>query len=336
MGINLSPEEILRKKEIEGGLEYDDPKPIPEPIVNPVQAPIETSKVEIEEPKESKINPKDLVWKNLPLSSLPSKGLFYPEGTKIAIRPALVKEIKYFSTIDETDELDIEEKLSYILDMCSMINFPSEGVRSYLDFLEDDRFFIILAIRDLTFIKGENSIMLMLDEKCKDSICPFSEGIELRTGTLGFHRIESKVMEYFSSVNRNFHFRLKDQEGTEITMYLPTIGVNKKIDSFIRMAIRNDVEMEESDLKIIPYLFGNRFEMSYSNFIEKLNYLKGIEDKTLFSVLLKLSESLRSGTKTQIVQDCPKCGAKGVTAEISFPGGIRSLFVVSDIFGKLF
>jgi hypothetical protein len=39
-----------------------------------------------------------------------------------------------------------------------------------------------MAIRDLTFVKGENSIILKPQKTCNQTPdCPFREGIELRT-----------------------------------------------------------------------------------------------------------------------------------------------------------
>jgi hypothetical protein len=40
-------------------------------------------------------------------------------------------------------------------------------------------------------------------------------------------------------------------------------------------------------------------------------------------------------TKTEAKQKCLVCGEGEVTAEITFPGGIRSLFLISDIFREL-
>ena len=193
----LSPEEILARKEMEGGIVYDDPfipspisSPTPEdlearqnplytppifedpaspifeepgvePIVPPVQQSPDLGRVEPKRIPQPEFSPGlDFGWKNLPLAVLPSRGFFYPEGTKIAIRSAEVKEIRHFSTIDEDDLIDLDEKLNFILSKCSTMHFPSEGVVSYKDLKHEDRFFLIMAIRDLTFIQGENRIII--------------------------------------------------------------------------------------------------------------------------------------------------------------------------------
>ena len=56
-----------------------------------------------------------LGFHNVDISTLPSGGRFYPVGSKLAIRPAQVSEVRHFSTIDEGNLLDIEDKLNHIV-----------------------------------------------------------------------------------------------------------------------------------------------------------------------------------------------------------------------------
>jgi hypothetical protein len=147
----LSPEEILSMKEREGGIIYDDPvedqiriqetqkeKKI-EPIQVPQEEPISLGRVETKirrpDPAPQFSPGLDFGWKNLPLQILPSKGWFYPDGTKIAIRAAEVKEIRHYSTIDEDDLMDLNEKLNFILSKCCTIHYPGEGVVSFKDLI---------------------------------------------------------------------------------------------------------------------------------------------------------------------------------------------------------
>ena len=52
-----------------------------------------------------------LGWVSLSVDELPSEGMFYPEDAIIKIKAATVAEIRHFSTIDETNLIDIDEKL---------------------------------------------------------------------------------------------------------------------------------------------------------------------------------------------------------------------------------
>jgi hypothetical protein len=84
----------------------------------------------------------------------PSKGIFYPDGTRFMIRAAAVKEIRHFSTIDEQNPFSVDEALNEILNGCMQIRVPGRQA-SFKDLKEEDRIFVIMAIRELTFLKGE-------------------------------------------------------------------------------------------------------------------------------------------------------------------------------------
>ena len=273
--LNLSPEEILRKKEMDGGISYDtDPEEYPNPQFiekniyseeNPdfnyneqqtdriesgsqFNSFNENAYIDREEPAEKKSLGKSKLyestissengWKNIPVETLPTQGIYYPYGTRISIRPAETKEIRHFSTIDEEDRLDIEEKISYVLERCLRIEFPNENGVSYKDLKQEDRFYLVISIRDLTFVRGENSIFLNPNKKCeKTPECPFDNGIELRTGCLDSDRIEDKIMSYYNSQTGSFIFNVK-KTGKNVEMFIPSIGVTQAISSYVIEASR--------------------------------------------------------------------------------------------------
>ena len=363
----LSPEEILARKEMEGGVVYDDPF-VPDSPVNKIKSnpPVEVNdKLSIKEevlipPAEREIPKKEpevlsslgrienssppppasnfspgmeVGWKNLPLQVLPSRGLFYPEGTKIAIRAAETKEIRHFSSIDEDDLLDLNERLNFILDKCSIMNFPDRGVVSYKDLKQEDRFFLVMAIRDLTFVQGENRIILTPETSCEDKkSCPINNGIELRTGVLSSYEIDPRVMKYYSPVTRNFVFPVR-KLGKEITMSVPSIGVMETVSNFVVNAVSKGVEIEDSFAKIAPFIFSDWRGLTDSIIREKMRE-SDEWTKEEFSLYFELSEAIKIGTELDVNFKCPTCGAE-VTAPITFPGGFKSLFVISDIFREL-
>lgn len=360
--MNLSPEEILRKKEIEGGLSYDDPdlvnntepvqpnqvdtQPIPEATVQPKimdEQIMANSKQQVQEHQtasfgKSQMHAQSIAsdngWKNIPVEVLPTLGIYYPYGTRIAIRPAEVREIRHFSAIDDDDRLDIEEKLSYILDRCLRMEFPNEGIISYKDLKQEDRFFLIMAVRDLTFVKGENSILLKTKKKCKETPeCPFNNGIELRTGALDSYRIEERIMKYYNTQTGSFVFTIK-KTGKKVEMFIPSIGVTQSISSYIGEAARLNITIDPGFLQISPFLFSDWRDLTFDLFVNKMRECD-YWSKEEYSVLFELSQRIKVGTKMEVKQNCPVCGGMEVTADITFPQGIRSLFLISDIFREL-
>jgi hypothetical protein len=350
MSDSLSPEDILRMKEIEGGHTYD-PEDLAtsldttEPPKNEVAreipaVPNRTQTVEspntqpqaIQNPPKNQVY--ELGWKNLPMGILPSKGMFYPEGTRIAIRAAEVKEIRHFSTIDEDDRIDIEEKLGMILDSCMRIDFPGEGVVSFKDLKVEDRFFVILAIRDLTFTRGENMIILIPDTECGKKECPIKEGFELRTGVLSSYSIDEKILKYYDKDERCFVFEIK-KTGKKIKMGVPSIGISGKISDFIIYCANKKIDIDESFLMILPFILDEWRTTDNDSILSIMKEADEKWSKEEFSIYFELSEMIKIGTKAKAQIDCPKCGAREVTADINFPKGIRSLFLISDIFREL-
>jgi hypothetical protein len=277
--------------------------------------------------------PGELGWKNIPMGILPSKGMYYPDGTRIAIRAAEVKEIRHFSTIDDEDRIDIEEKLGYILDKCMRMDFPTQGIVSYQDLKSEDRFFITLAIRDLTFTRGENSVILIPNNPCESKECPVREGFELRTGVLSMYEIEDKILEYYDSERRCFSFDIKKLD-KNIKMFVPSIGVTKRISDFIISLAKRGVEIDDAFVQISPFIFEDWRTLTEGSFQARLKDSDSWS-KEEFSLLFELSEKIKIGTKSKALVKCPKCGGREVTADITFPKGLRSLFVISDIIGEL-
>jgi hypothetical protein len=341
MQLDISPEEILKNKEMQGGLIYDEeiisetPKSDLIETTQDIKESIVLDPEIISVPKvESSLPPSfELGWKNIPLHILPSRGIFYPEGTRMAIYPAEVNEIRHYSTIDEEDRLGVEEKLGYILERCLKIDFPNAGIVSYKHLKQEDRFFVIMAIRDLSFVVGENVILLTPNKKCKDTDeCPFSNGIELRTGALDFYELDKKVLKYYNPKTRSFVFNVK-KINKSIEMFIPSVGINQAITNFMVYANNNSIEVDEGFIKIAPFLFDDWQKVTNTSillaFRESDNWTK--EE---YSLYFELSEIIKIGTKLGIKQRCPVCDEE-VTADIAFPFGLRSLFVISDIFGQL-
>lgn len=342
---SLSPEDILRQKEIAGGIKYDNPTDAPVTELNENVYYQESPKVPLnpEQPVREKTEPQgevagpasfDLGWKNLPLSILPSRGLFYPDDSQIAIRPAEVREIRMFSTIDDGDMVDLDSKLNFILESCCKIKFGGYGVVSYMDLKQEDRFFVIMAIRDLTFVKGENRIVITPRKKCSTEGCDGVEGIELRTGVLSNYEIDPQLMEYYSVQEKKFVFYIK-RIGKTIKMSVPSIGVSKVIAEWVRKQVKQNNEVDESFLKIAPFYFEDWRGLD-DNKIREAMIDSNDWTKEEFSAYFQLAEKIKIGTKLNVKVKCDKCSDGEVTAPIYFPGGFRSLFVISDIFGELF
>lgn len=259
-------------------------------------------------------------------TNFPSKGLFYPENARFFIRAASVKEIRHFSTINEQDPFSIDEALNEVLKGCLMMRYPGK-VASFKDLKEEDRIYIIMTIRDLTFVNGENKIGI--NRNCTE--CGHENEFIIGKDSFDPTILPDSIMKYYDDEKRFFVIQTKSS-GT-IEMSPPTVGVMMETTKYIRKQQEEGKKLDQSFLKILPYL-----QIEWRGFTT--DRIKNLEIESMqwtdikYQTMNSLTEMARVGVKEIMRTDCVKCGTE-VTTPISFPGGIKSLFVISDISGEL-
>lgn len=271
-------------------------------------------------------------WKNIPTDTLPSKGFGYPEGFEIAIKAAKVSEIRQFSSIDESDRLNLDDKLNTIIEKCMKIRWNSGILESY-DLWYEDRFFIIMSIRDMTFIKGENRILLPIVKNCTKEDCNIPDMIELKSNLLDSFVIDDEILKRYNKDSYSFKFIPKDGSA-EMNLYIPTIGVTTISRRILADKKSKGKKFDESFAKVATFIIPD-----WRGLDERLydQYERSSIEWTplQFSIADQISEKINFATKSRIYTKCESCDGE-VTADISFPGGYRSLFIISNILEQLF
>lgn len=266
----------------------------------------------------------EIGWKNVPFESLPSNGLFYQEGTQIAIRAASVAEIRHWSTMDDNDLLSTDDMLNFIIEKCCRIKVPGKP-GNYKDLLEIDRFYLIFAIRDFTFKNGENKLMISVTDD--DGL---EEKIEITKDVLDYFNPDERIMNYYDANEKCFKIRMKN--GESFNLYLPTLGIMNFIKSYIKQKQQANKNVDKAFIKYAPYLFPEWKTLSQAS------YDKAMQESLTWSlqrisVLDKLIEILASSVNPQIRYVSSGGGEK--VSPLNFPGGFKSIFLISDIFGEL-
>ena len=266
----------------------------------------------------------EIGWKNIPMDSLPSQGLFYEPETQIAIRAASVAEIRHWSTIDENDLIATDDMLNFIIEKCCRIKAPGKP-GNFKDLLEIDRFYLIFAIRDYTFKNGENKLMLTVQDD--DGV---EEKIEVTKDSLDYFNADERLMNYYDSEERCFRIAMKNGENFEL--YLPTLGIMNFIKSYIRQKQQQQRNFDKAYVKYAPFLFKDWKTLTQAA------YDKSVQESLTWSlqrisVLDKLVEILSQSINPQIRYMSSTGGER--TSPLNFPGGVKSIFLISDIFGEL-
>lgn len=264
-----------------------------------------------------------LGWMDINLELLPSEGKFYPANSKLQIRSAQVAEIRHFSTLDENNLMDIEDKLNSIVKACTKFRSGSKML-SYKDILEEDRIFLLLSIRDLTFPEAENRLML----KGRDS-----EGVEfdveLSTKYFDTEQVPAEIEQYYDSERRAYV--IQTRSAGEVVMAPPTIGVMEEVTKFMQARQRERKNWDQSFLQILPYIRQDWRGFNSKKIFEMEVEFHGWSEKK-YMVIYRLAEKIKIGVKPELKVDRQ---GEEVLVPLDFPGGIKGLFIISDLSGEL-
>lgn len=272
--------------------------------------------------KQGKLN--YLGWQPLDVKSLPSKGMFYPEDTKIFVRAATGAEVKHWSTMNVEDIVNVDDILNYIIEKCCKISIPgSEHMGgSWKDLIDVDRLYILLAIRDFTWPAGENELKIPISET--DEMVILKDNID-------FMEFPEDIMKYYSEEDRCF--KLKFKNGKIINMYLTTLGVSNWLKSYVQQKQNSKEQFDKDFLLYAPLLIGNHRKLStraYEQLVETADYW-GVGE---WSVISHFRDILLAQSSEPMLVYTDAAGLEQ-KIPLTFRGGIKSIFLVSDTLSYL-
>lgn len=247
-------------------------------------------------------------------------GKFYPQGTIFKIRAAQVREIQAYSMVDDSNFYDVVEKMNDMLRSCVRVKYSDGRVGSYLDIRDQDRIYLIFLIRELTFQQGNS---LSVDSKCT---CGETIPLELKRSCFKFHQLDSKLDNHFSPRISSYVFKIKN--GKEYILTPPTIGLQKSFTDYIIRENNDKISPNLAFLKIIPFLLEGRTSITYDGIKAKLLEFEQIDDIS-FQFLNGAVSKMTFGIE-KLSTYCG-CGEE-VTADMQFPNGASSVFVISNAF----
>ncbi len=268
-------------------------------------------------------------WHNIPVSQFPSGGIFYPEGIRIQIRAATVKEIRQFSIVSDEDPFSIDEGMNHIMTSCVNVNIKGK-ISNWKDVLEEDRIHVVLAVRELTFKEGENKMEIPYE--CDE--CGHEDKMDFSNDNLRPAQIKDNMMKYFDHDERIFKVKTKSSGTLELRP--PTIGVMRVITQWIKDNTQTEGQRKRIDqgfVKCLPFIVhdwrGFKKEKIRDIQVDFMGW-----DATRYSTFFQVVDMIKVGVDADCHSTCSNCGAE-VHTPIMFPGGVKSLFVVSDITQEL-
>ena len=327
---NKDFEKFLDDKEQEGGAFENTDATNNETVetVDPIEEKINKEglgSVNMERYATQKADKSDFVlgYHSVDMETLFSRGRFYPQDTKISIRSAKVAEIRHFSTMNENSLLDIEEKLNGIVKSCMRIESPNKKL-SYKDLLEEDRIAILLQIRDLTSPEAENKLMLKAENSYGTT-----KDVELATRNFVTSEIPEEIEKYYDAVARCF--RIQTKSSGEILMKPPCIGVMEEVTKYIKEQNDNKKRWDQAFVQILPYIQLDWRGFNQTEIFNQEVAFQGWNEKK-YMVTYRLAEKMKIGAEPEMLVDVD---GEDVSVPLQFPGGIKSLFIISDLAGEL-
>jgi hypothetical protein len=254
------------------------------------------------------------------LEDLPTQGLFYPQGTEIVIKSATAGEIRHWSALNEEDLSALDDMLNYVVERCVSIKFPNQP-SSWRDLKEVDRFYLLLAVRERTFYKGENKLQVKVSE---------TEKLDVTKDMIEYITFDDRIMKYYDPDKRCINLKWKSGKYTPI--YLPSVGVTQWLKNYVIRKSQMQESFDQDFLNFAPFIIPDwrgLNDATYQQFIEESLKWSNAE----ISMLTKIREIFADTIDPVIRYKDEQGGEREIP--LNFLGGIKSIFLVSDPFSEL-
>lgn len=261
----------------------------------------------------------NLGYLKIDVASLPTQGMFYPEGTEIRIRAARGEEIKHWSTMNDQDlnQLSqVDDILNYIIERCVSVKLPGIMGGNWKDLKDVDRFYLLLAVREFTFLDGDNELMV-----------PISEGkdIPVTKEMIDFIQIPDDIMKHYSPEERCFVFKLKT--GRTIRMHIPSLGVTQWLKNYAQAKQQAREGFDTDFILYAPMLISDFRRLSQRAYEEMVAEAQGWNVQE-WSLVSHVRDSLSAASEAKIKYTNEN--GQEVTIPLTFRGGLKALFTISD------
>lgn len=266
------------------------------------------------------LNYKDnLGYLKIPIETLPTSGFFYPDGVEIAIRAARGEEIKHWSTMNDQDVQQLsktDDILNYMIERCVSVKIPNKSGNCWKDLKNVDRFYILLAVKEYTFIDGENEL-LVPDEDGND--------ISIVKDMIDFINIPEELMKHYNPDAKCFIFNV---DSKIIKMHIPSIGVNLWLKEYATRKINSREVYDQDFLEYAPMLISDYRELNQRSYEELVASTRiwGVKEWSVVSYVVKLLSDV-SEPKIKL--------NSGMEIPLTFRDGLKSIFLLSNPLLKL-
>lgn len=255
---------------------------------------------------------------------------FYPKDWEFRIKPATVEAIKNWSSINEENLAVTNSVFNEIIKSCVSITTPAGNIPAFR-LNSWDRFFMILLVREHTFVNGEQAIRY--EEEC--DMCGTPLVYTLESKDLFYEFPDDDIVDrHWNADERCWVINPADYDvegyGT-VKLYVPTLEKDEAILSWAYQQAQQDKAPQEAFLKFLPWML-DRAPKDPTLLEKKIKDCRATFrswDTSMFAFMEDVLRNITINPSEKLKQKCPNCGEE-VSAAVQFPNGIRSLFAVQS------
>ena len=143
---------------------------------------------------------------------------------------------------------------------------------------------------------------------------------------IDFVRIPENIMKFYDATERCFVFNIKKTNKT-IKMYIPSIGVNAWIKSYVAQKLNTGEKYDEDFANYAPMLIADYRKLNAAAY-DELAASSSHWGREEWSLISYVTKELIKGSAPMI--KFKDEDGKEVEIPLSFQGGLRSIFLISD------
>lgn len=265
-------------------------------------------------------------WVPVNREDLGIRSIFYPKEWEFFVKPATVMMIKNWTAIDESRADQVNGILNEIIRTSVKIDTHGVGHGGWQSINSWDRFWFVLKVRELTFVKGESKIEF--EDACSE--CDHDITYTLTTDSLFYEFPDDDLVEkYWNGQTWDIDPSEYDVDHEPITLYTQTLGKDQAILDWATAKYRAGQKIDENFVRFLPWLLSSPAKdvQVLDRQIEKLYKQYKGWSLTMYDFMDDVLRNITINPSEQLRTICPNCGQEA-TSTVRFPNGIKTLFKI--------
>jgi len=290
-------------------------------------------------------------WRKVDVSNLPSRGKYNDATMRIKISAATVEEIKHYSSLDETDLLDVSDHINEILNKRCRIEYGDRIGYAASDLKEADKYYIFFCIRDLTMDSHQKFHKLWQRTTCPK--CGKVSENEITSQAFSFYTIPKNIEKYYDEAKRKIVINDPSFDDGPLMIAPPSLGLTAATQNYMKEHARKQqqagvpIYFDAKFMMQLQYLLDDPSQINEENLKnlqkkigawshEKLMAFEYVRDNMDVGVRPQLEIICRNTKSIDPTQEVGCADDYSFTAPVVFRLGWRSVFDISGVVSRLF